>query len=119
MGLKKHNLLDAEDPKDEEKEVHSSKLRALNLNSFDDINWLCYLIRHGQINDDKLIMAYKNQIIMWYLKFKKTLPDKFDKEGSYEELKSLSQDFINGRPPNINDQKQPCIFKLKKLFHVS
>jgi hypothetical protein len=42
--------------------------------------------------------------------FRETLLDNFDNEGSYEELKSLYKDFINVRPPNINDQKHPCIF---------
>ena len=119
-GFKEHNLLDAETPKDdEEKKAHSDKLRALNLNSYDDINWLCYLIRHGQIRDDRLIKAYENQIVTWYYMFEAYLPDKFAKEGSYVELKRLYQDLINGRPLNINDQKHPCIFKLKKPFHVS
>ncbi len=110
-GFKEHNLLQVESPKnEEEKEVHSSKLRALILSSFDDINWLHYLIRHGQIKNEKLIRAYKNQIIRWYQLFKETLLHNFDNEGSYEELKSLYKDFINVRPPNINDQKHPCIF---------
>lgn len=51
--------------------------------------------------------------------FRETLLDNFDNEGSYEELKSLYKDFRNVRPPNINDQKHPCIFYNKKLFHVS
>lgn len=80
-GFKEHNLLQVESPKnEEEKEVHSSKSRALNLSSFDDINWLRYLIRHGQIKNEKLIRAYKNQIIRWYQMFKETLLHNFDNE---------------------------------------
>lgn len=89
------------------------------LNSYDDINWFCYLIRHGQIKDQRLVNAYKGQIITWYHQLLLHLPDKFVNEGSYPELKNLYQDFINDRPPNIHDQIHPCIFKLKKFFHVS
>lgn len=118
-GFKEFNLLDAESPKNDEKKVHAGKLRALNLNSYDDINWFCYLIRHGQIKDQRLVNPYKGQIITRYYQLLAHLPNKFVNDGSYPELKSLHQDFINGRPPNIHDQKHPCIFKLKKFFQVS
>lgn len=103
-GMKEHNLLEAESPKPGEEElVYSRKLTVLLSETFSDINWLCFLIRHGRIKDGTLVNAFKDSIIDWYHIFEERMPEKVSNMESYPDFKILYRTYKKEREEKRNE----------------
>jgi hypothetical protein len=113
-SLREYNLY-AESPTST---VHTEKEEFLLTEFFSDVNWLCYLIRHGQIKDDELIKAFRDQIITWYGFFKKSeRPEVVKNITSYPDFKYLyPQMKLEIENEIAFNKKYPHIAKLKKLI---
>ncbi len=117
-SLKEYNLINAESPVPAETEAHSRKEQFLLTEFFSDLNWLCYLIRHGQIKDDELINAFRGQIITWYVFFEKSEDAEVVKNvTSYPDFKILYlQMKLEIEKEIAFIKKHPHITKFKKLM---
>lgn len=104
-SLKEYNL-----------KIHTEKEEFFLTEFFSDLNWLCYLIRHGQIKDDELINAFRDQIITWYGFFEKSeRPDVVKNVTSYPDFKYLYPQMKLEIEKEIDfNKKHPHIAKLKK-----
>ena len=95
-GLKEYRLLEAESPRDieEQEQEHESKLRVLYSEFLADVSWLCYLIRHGQIEDETLVGSLRDQIIDWYFGFVERRPLDFLNLNVFPDFQILANRFI-------------------------
>jgi hypothetical protein len=115
-SLKEYNLIEAETPAPTEKEVHSYKMQYLLIDFFVDLNWLCYLFRHGQIKDKTLINAFRGQIITWYedLFLKRMDKERIENRISFPDFKILyPQMKLEIEKENAFNKKHPHIAELK------
>jgi len=102
--------------KEYHKQINTEKEEFFLTEFFSDLNWLCYLIRHGQIKDDELIYAFRDQMITWYGLFVKSeRPEVVNNVTSYPDFKYLYLQMKLEKEKEIDfNEKHPHIVKLKK-----
>jgi len=117
-SLKDYNLAKADSQTPPNVGFHSQKEEFLLTEFFSDLNWLCYLIRHGQIKDDGLINAFRAQIMTWYSFFTKAeRPDVVKNDTSYPDFKILvPQMKLEIEKETTFNKKHPRITKLRTVF---
>ncbi|MFN2434990.1 MAG: hypothetical protein ABR515_06415 [Nitrososphaeraceae archaeon] len=102
----------------EERGIRERKLDVLLSGCFADINWLCFLIRHGKIKDATLVNTFKNQIIEWYRLFgeEMSLQTVLDKE-SYHDFKTLYEKLVDEKNKKSDEDRSSGW--LKKLDGIN
>lgn len=95
-GLKEQRLLEAESPKriEEQEQERQRKVDVLTSEFLADVSWLCYLIRHGQVNDETLVGSLKDQIINWYDGFAERRPEDVVNMDVFPDFQILATRFI-------------------------
>jgi hypothetical protein len=108
----------------EERGVREKKLDVLLSGCFADINWLCFLIRHGKIKDATLVNTFKNQIIEWYRLFgeEMNLQTVLDKE-SYHDFKTLYEKLVDEKNKKSDEDRSSGwlkkLVRIKRISHIS